>query len=131
MKGWLVSPGVTCLFLLSLTGRREEAGFTLRRERTQLCSYHHDLFQGDLVIFQINRDECWEEVAEMENLKVYLRGRSPRFAQIRPPGCFLSSILPQVRGTRALPLVPQGRVALLMAAEPLDQEAPSFLPSEL
>lgn len=101
---------------LSLSGRREEAGFTLRKGRTQLCPYHHDLFQDDLVIFQINRDECWKEVAETENLRVDLRVRSPRFAQIRPPGCLLSSILLQVRGTRTLPLAPRGRVALPMAA---------------
>ena len=115
----MVSPGVTCLFLLSLSlssGRREEAGFTLRQERTQLCPCHHDLFQDDLVIFQINRDECWEEVAEMENLKVELSMRSCRFAEIRPPGCLLSSTLHQVRGTWAPPLVPGGWVALLLPA---------------
>ena len=112
----MVSPGVTCLFFLSLlSGKREEAGFTLRKERTQLCPCHHDLFQDDLVIFQINRDECWEEVAEMENLKVELSVRSRRFAEIRP-GCLLSSTLCQVRGTRAPPLVPGGWVALLLPA---------------
>lgn len=68
------------------------------------------------MIFQINRDECWQEVAETENLKVELSVRSRGFAEIRPPGCLLSSILGQVRGTRAPPLVPGGRVALLMAA---------------
>ena len=46
--GW--SPLETFSFSLS-KWQREDARFTLTKERTQLCPYRHDLFQADLVIF--------------------------------------------------------------------------------